>query len=150
MSTPNLLKAERAHESASLGSLALDGRNVLRELDRHFRSAADWARPTFLYLNVQEAHFPYSHPDMPRFLPGRLAKRSEIKAANRAMVERTYWNAAAYGDWVVGQVIVAAEGAGGLRPHPDPGHRATMARLCSRRASSATATSSTASRRACL
>ena len=62
----------------------------------HFRSAADWRRPTFLYLNIQEAHFPYSHPDMPRFLPGRLAKRSEIKAANREMVERTYWNSAAY------------------------------------------------------
>jgi hypothetical protein len=101
----DLLKAERAHESASLGSLALDGRIVLRELDRHFRSRADWARPTFLYLNIQEAHFPYSHPDMPRFLPGRLAKRSEIVAANGAMVERTYWNAAAYSDWLVGQLI---------------------------------------------
>ncbi|HEX8240932.1 MAG TPA: sulfatase-like hydrolase/transferase [Allosphingosinicella sp.] len=101
----DLLKAERAHESASLGSLALDGRIVLRELDRNFRSAADWARPTFLYINIQEAHFPYSHKDMPRFLPGRLAKRSEIKASNRAMVERTYWNAAAYSDWLVGQVV---------------------------------------------
>ncbi|HEX9965364.1 MAG TPA: sulfatase-like hydrolase/transferase [Allosphingosinicella sp.] len=99
------LKAERAHESASLGSLALDGRIVLRELDRHFRTAADWARPTFLYLNLQEAHFPYSHPDMPRFLPGRLAKRGEIKAANREMVERTYWNSVAYSDWLVGQVV---------------------------------------------
>jgi phosphoglycerol transferase MdoB-like AlkP superfamily enzyme len=100
-----LLKAERAHESASLGSLALDGRKVLRELDRHFRSGADWSRPTFLYFNFQEAHFPYSQPDTPRFLPGRLAKRSEIKASNRAMVERTYWNAAAYSDWLVGQVV---------------------------------------------
>jgi phosphoglycerol transferase MdoB-like AlkP superfamily enzyme len=108
----SLLKAERAHESASLGSLALDGRIVLRELDRHFRSAADWARPTFLYVNIQEAHFPYSHPDMPRFLPGRLAKRSEIKAANRAMVERTYWNAAAYSDWLVGQVIARLKAQG--------------------------------------
>lgn len=101
----NVLKAERAHESASLGSLALDGRKILRELDRNFRSAADWARPTFLYLNIQEAHFPYSHPDMPRFLPGRLAKRSEIKAANREAVERTYWNSVAYSDWLVGQVV---------------------------------------------
>jgi phosphoglycerol transferase MdoB-like AlkP superfamily enzyme len=107
-----LLKSERAHESASLGSLALDGRKVLRELDRHFRSAADWRRPTFLYLNIQEAHFPYSHPDMPRFLPGRLAKRGEIKAANRAMVERTYWNAAAYSDWLVGQVIARLKAQG--------------------------------------
>jgi hypothetical protein len=106
------LKAERAHESASLGSLALDGRIVLRELDRHFRSGADWRRPTFLYVNVQEAHFPYSHKDMPRFLPGRLAKRSEIKAGNRETVERTYWNAAAYADWVVGQVIARLKAQG--------------------------------------
>lgn len=101
----DLLKAERAHESASLGSLALDGRIVLRELDRNFRSKSDWARPTFLYLNLQEAHFPYGHDRMPRFLPGRLVKRSEIRAANREAVERTYWNSVAYSDWLVGQVV---------------------------------------------
>lgn len=100
-----VLKGERAHGSASLASLALDGRVVLREMDRRFRAASDWRRPTMLYLNFQESHFPYSHPDMPRFLPGRLAKRSEIKATNREAVERTYWNSAAYSDWLVGQVI---------------------------------------------
>lgn len=99
------LKAERAHLSASLGSLALDGRKVLREFERHFRSTSDWREPTFLYFNIQEAHFPYRHADMPRLLPGRLAERSEIRASNRALVERTYWNAAAYSDWIVGQVI---------------------------------------------
>ncbi|HEX8483378.1 MAG TPA: sulfatase-like hydrolase/transferase [Allosphingosinicella sp.] len=108
----DLLKAERAHESASLGSLALDGRIVLREFDRNFRSGGDWRRPTFLYLNFQEAHFPYSHPDMPRFLPGRLAKRSEIKASNRESVERTYWNSVAYSDWLVGQVIARLKAQG--------------------------------------
>lgn len=100
-----VLKAERVHESATLPSLALDGRVILREMDRRFRAASDWRRPTMLYLNFQEGHFPYSHPDMPRFLPGRLAKRSEIKAANREAVQRTYWNSAAYSDWLVGQVI---------------------------------------------
>lgn len=100
-----LLKAERAHENSALGSLALDGRKILRELDRRFRSRADWRRPTFLYLNFQEAHFPYSHKDMPRFLPGPLAKRSEIKASNRERVQRTYWNSVAYSDWLVGQVV---------------------------------------------
>jgi hypothetical protein len=100
-----VLKAERAHESASLASLALDGRVVLREMDRRFRAASDWRRPTLLYLNFQEGHFPYSHPDMPRFLPGRLAKRSEIKASNREAVQRTYWNSVAYSDWLVGQVV---------------------------------------------
>jgi phosphoglycerol transferase MdoB-like AlkP superfamily enzyme len=100
-----ILKAERVHESAVLGSLALDGRTVLRELDRNLGSPADWSRPTFLYLNFQEAHFPYSHKDMPRFLPGPLAKRSEIEASNRETVQRTYWNAVAYSDWLVGEVV---------------------------------------------
>ena len=99
------LKAERVHESTMLGSLALDGRKILSEMDRRFRSMADWRRPTFLYLNFQEAHFPYSHRDMPRFLPGRMAKRSEITAANREAVRRTYWNSVAYSDWLVGQVV---------------------------------------------
>jgi phosphoglycerol transferase MdoB-like AlkP superfamily enzyme len=107
-----LLKAERAHESASLGSLALDGRKILREFDSNFRSAGDWRRPTFLYLNIQEAHFPYSHKDMPRFLPGPLAKRSEIRASNREAVERTYWNSVAYSDWLVGQVIARLKAQG--------------------------------------
>jgi Sulfatase len=107
-----ILKAERAHESTVLGSLALDGRKILREMDRRFRSPADWRRPTFLYFNFQEAHFPYSQKDTPRFLAGRLAKRSEIKAANREMVQLTYWNAVAYSDWLVGQVIARLKAQG--------------------------------------
>ncbi|HEY0112728.1 MAG TPA: sulfatase-like hydrolase/transferase [Allosphingosinicella sp.] len=100
-----LLKAERAHSSAALGSLALDGRKVLREFDRHFRSAGDWKAPTFLYFNFQEAHFPYRHRDMPRLLPGDPVERGEIQAENRERVEATYWNAVAYSDWLVGQVV---------------------------------------------
>jgi membrane-anchored protein YejM (alkaline phosphatase superfamily) len=99
------LKAERAHSSASLGSLAIDGRKILREFDRRFTSAKQWTRPTFLYLNFQEAHFPYSHRDMPRFLPGPLVERSGIRASNREAVERTYWNSVAYSDWLVGEVV---------------------------------------------
>jgi hypothetical protein len=101
-----MLKAERAHSSAALGSLALDGRKVLRELDRHFDAAEDWQRPTFLYLNFQEAHFPYHHGDMPRLLPGRPVARSEIEPENRDRVAATYWNAVAYSDWLVGQVVL--------------------------------------------
>jgi hypothetical protein len=100
-----LLKAERAHSSAALGSLALDGRIVLREFDRHFASPRDWTRPTFLYFNFQEAHFPYHHRAMPQLLPGAPVARKEIKASNRARVAATYWNSAAYSDWLVGQVI---------------------------------------------
>ena len=98
------LKAERAFSFAAKGSLLVDGRKLLRAFDGAFGRAEGWRWPTFLYVNFQEAHFPYFHPGMPRILPGEPIARGEIKAANRARVERTYWNAVAYDDWLVGQL----------------------------------------------
>jgi hypothetical protein len=97
------LKAERAFGFAAKGSLLIDGSKLLREMDRSFGSG--WERPTFLYVNFQEAHFPYHHPGMPQILPGRPIPRGEISAANRAWVERTYWNAVAYDDRLVGELV---------------------------------------------
>jgi hypothetical protein len=99
------LKAERAFGFAAKGSLLIDGRKLLREFDRSFSRPADWSRPTFLYFNFQEAHFPYSHPGMMRPIPGDPIARSDISIANKAALERTYWNAIACDDWLIGQVI---------------------------------------------
>jgi glucan phosphoethanolaminetransferase (alkaline phosphatase superfamily) len=99
------LKAERAFGFAATASLLIDGRKVLRAFDGAFGRAEGWRRPTFAYFNFQEAHFPYAHPGMPRILPGRPIPRGEIGQANRAWVERTYWNAIAYDDWLVGQLV---------------------------------------------
>lgn len=100
------LKDERAFGFAAKGSLLVDGRKLLREFDRSHGKAADWARPNFVYFNFQEAHFPYSHPETPRLLPGEPIARADINLANKDEVARTYWNAVAYDDWLVGQVIV--------------------------------------------
>lgn len=100
-----LLKEERAYGSAAKSSLAIDGRKLLREFDRRLMDRAGWATPTFLYLNFQEAHFPYHHAGMMRLLPGDPIPRGEISAGNREWLERTYWNAVAYDDWLIGQVI---------------------------------------------
>jgi phosphoglycerol transferase MdoB-like AlkP superfamily enzyme len=99
------LKSERAFSFAATASLLLDGRKVLRAFDGAFGSPEGWRRPTFAYFNFQEAHFPYAHPGMPRFLPGKPIPRGEIGPANKAWVERTYWNAVAYDDWLVGQLV---------------------------------------------
>jgi hypothetical protein len=99
------LKAERAFGFAATASLLIDGKKVLRAFDGAFGSAEGWRRPTFAYFNFQEAHFPYAHPGTPRILPGRPIPRSEIRQANKEWVERTYWNAVAYDDWLVGQLI---------------------------------------------
>jgi hypothetical protein len=99
------LKSERAFSFAATASLLLDGRKVLRAFDGAFGSAEGWRRPTFAYFNFQEAHFPYAHPGMPQIVPGRPIPRGEVSEANRAWVERTYWNAIAYDDWLVGQLV---------------------------------------------
>lgn len=99
------LKSQRAFSFAATASLLLDGRKVLRAFDGAFGSAEGWRRPTFAYVNFQEAHFPYAHPGMPQFLPGKPIPRGEISQSNRDWVERTYWNAIAYDDWLVGQLV---------------------------------------------
>jgi hypothetical protein len=107
-----MMQQDRAFASAAIGSLAIDGRKLLRRFDRHFAGPADWQRPTFLYLNLQEAHFPYSHPDTMRILPGEPIARADISIANRDALERTYWNAVAYDDWLIGQIIARLKKAG--------------------------------------
>ena len=99
------LKSERAFSFAATASLLLDGRKVLRAFDGAFGAAEGWRRPTFVYVNFQEAHFPYAHPGMPRIVGGEPIPRGEISPANRERVERTYWNAIAYDDWLVGQLV---------------------------------------------
>jgi hypothetical protein len=99
------LKAERAFGFAAKGSLLVDGSKLLRAFDGAFGDPAGWRRPTFVYVNFQEAHFPYFHPGMPVTVAGAPVPRGEISPANRARVERTYWNAVAYDDWLIGQLV---------------------------------------------
>jgi hypothetical protein len=93
-------------------NLLVDAKALLREMDRHFGAREGWRQPTFLYFNVQTAHFPYYFPGAPQFLPGEPIPRSQIKAANRSWVARTYWNGVAYGDWVVGQIVARLKAVG--------------------------------------
>jgi phosphoglycerol transferase MdoB-like AlkP superfamily enzyme len=93
-------------------SILVDARALLREMDRHFGEPEGWRQPTFLYFNVQTAHFPYYFPGTPQFLPGEPIPRSKIGAANRDWVARTYWNGVAYGDWTVGQIVARLKALG--------------------------------------
>lgn len=109
------LKKESINPFTSDVTLLLDGRILLRELDRHFGRRADWARPTFLYMNVQTSHYPYDFPGTPRFLPGPPAPRDKIRFAHREWTRRTYWNSVAYGDWLIGRIVARLERLGVLR-----------------------------------
>lgn len=100
-----MLEGERASVFAAQGSVNIDGKILLREFDRHLGRPEAWERPRFLYLNLQSAHFPYYGPGMDRILPGEPIPRGEISAANRDWVARTYWNAIAYNDRLIGALI---------------------------------------------
>lgn len=101
----DVLKEERAFSFTAKGSLLVDGKILLREFDRTMGQVAEWDRPVFTYINFQSAHFPYFHPGAKRILTDKPIPRSSISKKNEAWVRKTYWNAVAYGDWLVGQVI---------------------------------------------
>jgi uncharacterized membrane protein len=98
----NTLRDERAFSFAALGSVNIDGKILLREFDRRLGRPEAWAQPHFLYFNLQSAHFPYFNPGMDQILAGEAIPRGEIAAANRDRVERTYLNAIAYNDRLIG------------------------------------------------
>ena len=101
----NTLREERSFGFAAEASLNLDGKILLREFDRRLGRPEAWSRPHFLYFNFQSAHFPYAFPEMDRVLPGEPIPRGRIAPANRGWVARTYWNAVAYNDRLIGALM---------------------------------------------
>ncbi|HEX8222534.1 MAG TPA: sulfatase-like hydrolase/transferase [Allosphingosinicella sp.] len=107
-----VLEKERVWDFVRKTSLIVDGKAMLREMDRHFSGPDAWRRPAFLYFNFQAAHFPYDFTGTPSFLPGPPIPRSKVSRANREWVARRYWNAVAYADWLTGQVIARLKAQG--------------------------------------
>ncbi len=99
------LREERSSMFTAAASLNVDGKILLREFDRRLGRPEAWARPQFLYFNFQSAHFPYAFPGTDRVLPGEPIPRGEIGPGNRERVARTYWNAVAYNDRLIGALL---------------------------------------------
>ncbi len=107
-----LLRDKRASRFAAQGSLLVDEGILLGEFDRRLGRKTDWAKPQFVYLNFQSPHFPYDHPGVEHRFADPPLPRSEITAANRAAVERTYWNAVAHADAALGALVVRLKALG--------------------------------------
>jgi sulfatase-like protein len=110
----NTLREERSFGFAADASLNVDGRILLREFDERLGRRDAWTRPNFLYFNFQSAHFPYAFPGMERVLPGEPIPRERISPANRTWVARTYWNAVAYDDRLIGALLARLQRLGVL------------------------------------
>jgi len=95
---------DRVYGSKAPGSLRLSEERIVRQFN--LRSGeVDWKQPQFFYINLQAAHFPYSHPTMPGLINKTPIKRSEITEDNIQLLQATYWNAIAVADQAVGQIV---------------------------------------------
>ncbi len=97
---------DRVFPSKEQGSLRLSEERVIEQFQSHMNEL-DFSQPQFIYLNIQAAHFPYTHPKMKKRLTDKLIPRSEINIENRDWLAITYWNAIASADWAVKQVLDA-------------------------------------------
>jgi hypothetical protein len=100
-----LLKDKRASRFAAQGSLLIDEGVLLAEFDKRLGQPEQWVRPQFVYFNFQTPHFPYDHPAVVRRFADPPLARSEISAARRDELARTYWNAVAHSDAALGALI---------------------------------------------
>jgi hypothetical protein len=92
-------------------SLTLPGVVVLERFREFLEERKGAARPLFVYINLQDAHFPYHHYAIKPLLTKSPLSRSEIKPENRKRVFQTYLNTVANVDAVVGEIMALVEGA---------------------------------------
>lgn len=104
-------KSDRVFSSAAAGSLALSNGRVVRQFET-VAQQIDWKRPVFFYINLQAAHFPYYHPEMPRTVDLQPLERAQISEGQKLRLKRTYLNAVAYSDWATGRIVEKLKQAG--------------------------------------
>lgn len=99
------LKELRAFSNGAQGSILVDEKHLLDAYFTAYKDQASWQKPKLLYFNFQSPHFPYFHDGMPATLVQKPLNRSEINSANAAALRETYWNAIAYSDKRLGELV---------------------------------------------
>lgn len=95
---------KRTSRSGSAGSLQVSWKLLERRIDEYLR-AHDRERPLFLYVNLVDTHFPYTHDEMDDLLAVSPLGRYEISAANAEAVRATYDNAVANVDRAMQRIV---------------------------------------------
>lgn len=106
------LKHLRAFSNGAQGSILIDEKHIINAFDEAYADPALWADPQFLYFNLQSPHFPYHHKDMPMLLIDEPLSRSDINSGNARALRETYWNAVAYADQQLGELVNRLKAAG--------------------------------------
>lgn len=101
----------------SAGSIALPY-DVIIEKVAAFLASRNNKRPLFMYVNFQDAHFPYHHSGIRPILNRTALSRSKISPDRADDLWSTYANTAANVDYAVGKVLDAV---GSYLGDPKPG-----------------------------
>jgi hypothetical protein len=98
-----LLKASR---SSAPASLQVSWKTLLKRLTEYFAEPAT-DQPLFLYVNVVDSHFPYTHAELDPMLGDAELAGWSIRARNADRVFRVYANTVANVDRAVSDVVEA-------------------------------------------
>ena len=108
-------KGERYSTFSTPGSLAIPASSVTTRV-RRFLDGRRPDRPLFLYVNFHDTHYPYQHKGMPLAFAATPLGEAAIVPDRREELRATYYNAAAYVDSAIGQVLAHVQHTTGRRP----------------------------------
>ena len=107
---------ERTYAFSPQGVLIVPWTVVLRDLGSFLQKHGGERRPIFLYMNLQDCHFPYQHYALKPLVAADTIPRSEIYPENAARLQRVYRNTAANVDMAVGEALAEITKVRGRRP----------------------------------
>jgi Sulfatase len=102
---------QRMYANASASALSIPAPLITARFSQ-WLDGLDHQRPFFVYMNLQEMHFPYYYWGEPTPLVNPPIPRDEIVPRNRDWLIRTYWNAARNVDTQLGHVFDDLKRAG--------------------------------------
>ena len=98
------------------GSLAVPLQVVQAHVNDFLRERVTADRPAFLYINLEDTHFPYTHDGIEPIVSDTRVSRDRITPARRDEVWATYVNTAANVDRAIGEVIESVRRIRGREP----------------------------------
>ncbi len=99
-------RERRTSRFSTPGSLSVSAR-LLNERVVEFLAEHDFDRPTFLYLNYHDTHFPYHHDEIENLLGVAPLPRHRIRPEAKRELFETYANTAANVDLAIEEVVGA-------------------------------------------
>lgn len=96
--------AKRTSRSVATVSLQISWKTLLSRVDEYLVDYDD-DRPLFMFVNITDTHFPYTHREIDEIIASPKLARSEIRSNHADQVYRTYANTAANVDRAIEKLV---------------------------------------------